>query len=163
MENITGMQIYYYIVCKRKLWYFSHSLTMENNNENIMLGKIIDENSYNREDKHININNVINIDFIKDDILCETKKSNKIEQASVMQVKYYLYYLEKNGADGFTGEINYPVLKKKVSVSLENDDKEKLEKICDDIINICKNPIPESADVKKSICKKCAYYDLCMI
>ena len=55
MKNITGMQIYYYMVCKRKLWYFTHSLTMEQDNENVMLGKIIDENSYSREDKNINI------------------------------------------------------------------------------------------------------------
>ena len=36
---------------------------MEHSNEHVNLGKIIDENSYSREDKHININNVINIDF----------------------------------------------------------------------------------------------------
>jgi CRISPR-associated exonuclease Cas4 len=136
---------------------------MEKDNENVMLGKIIDENSYSREDKHININNVINIDFIKDDILCETKKSNKIEKASVMQLKYYLYYLKKNGADGFTGEINYPLLKKKVIVCLEKDDEENIEKICGDILKICRNPVPELMNEKKPICRKCAYYDLCMI
>jgi len=163
MKNITGMQIYYYMVCKRKLWYFTHSLTMEQDNENVMLGKIIDENSYSREDKHININNVINIDFIKDDILCETKKSNKIEEASIMQLKYYLYYLKINGADGFTGEINYPVLKKKVSVSLEENDEKEIEKICNDILSITEGSIPQLVNTKKSICKKCAYYDLCMI
>ena len=38
---------------------------MEQNNENVSLGKIIDESSYMREDKHINIDNVINIDFNK--------------------------------------------------------------------------------------------------
>ena len=75
MEKITGMHIYYYFVCKRKLWYYINNLQMEHSNEHVNLGKIIDENSYSREDKHININNVINIDFIRDDIICETKKS----------------------------------------------------------------------------------------
>lgn len=163
MDNITGVQIYYYFVCKRKLWYFTHSLQMESNNENVILGKIIDESSYSREDKHININNVINIDFIRDDILCETKKSSKIEEASIMQLKYYLYYLKKNGADGFTGEINYPVLKKKVSVELEQDDEEKLESICNEIKAIHDLKYPEPLKNAKKICKNCAYYDLCMI
>lgn len=76
MEKITGMHIYYYFVCKRKLWYYVNNLQMEHSNEHVNLGKIIDENSYSREDKHININNVINIDFIRDDIICETKKAN---------------------------------------------------------------------------------------
>ena len=67
MENrVTGVMIYYYFVCKRKLWYFINEINMESDNENVMLGKLLDENSYRRDDKHINIDNVINIDFIKE-------------------------------------------------------------------------------------------------
>ena len=30
MENrITGVMVYYYFVCKRKLWYFSNEIQME--------------------------------------------------------------------------------------------------------------------------------------
>lgn len=161
-ENITGMQIYYYMVCKRKLWYYSHSIQMESNNENVMLGKILDENSYSREDKHININNVINIDYIKDNMICETKKSKKIEQASIMQLKYYLYYLKKNGAEGFIGELNFPALKQKTTVTLEKEDKEVLEDMCSKISVICSTDKPPEYR-KKGICRNCAYYDLCAI
>ena len=42
-NDVTGMQVYYYYVCKRKLWYFSNELTMESENENVKIGKIIDE------------------------------------------------------------------------------------------------------------------------
>ena len=45
-ENITGMMVYYYFVCKRKLWYFCHEINMEAENENVLLGKLLDENSY---------------------------------------------------------------------------------------------------------------------
>lgn len=69
---------------------------MESSNEDVELGKLIDENSYSNDEKHINIDNVINIDFIRlDNVLHEIKKSNKIENASIWQVKYYLYYLKK--------------------------------------------------------------------
>lgn len=135
MDNITGIQIYYYMVCKRKLWYFSNRLQMENTDENVELGKIIDENSYSREDKHININNIINIDYIRNDILYETKKSKKIEQASIMQLKYYLCYLKNNGADGFVGELNFPELKQTVKVQLEAQDEQEIEHICREIKN----------------------------
>ena len=63
-DKITGVMIYYYFVCKRKLWYFCHEINMEAENENVLLGKLLDENSYREKEKHINIDNVINIDFI---------------------------------------------------------------------------------------------------
>lgn len=44
-ERITGVMIYYYFVCKRKLWYFCHDIRMETENEDVMLGKILDESS----------------------------------------------------------------------------------------------------------------------
>lgn len=67
-ERITGVMVYYYFVCKRKLWYFCHDIQMENasQNENVLLGKLLDESSYSRNQKHINIDDTINIDFIKD-------------------------------------------------------------------------------------------------
>ena len=44
-DRISGMHIYYYFVCKRKLWYYMHGLGMEADNVNVLLGKLIDENS----------------------------------------------------------------------------------------------------------------------
>ena len=162
IKNITGMHIYYYMVCKRKLWYFSNMLNMESENESVQLGKIIDESTYTREEKHININDVINIDFIRNDTIFETKKSRKIEEASIMQMKYYLYYLKINGADNFTGEITYPALKQKIQVSIDENDIQNIECICSEIRDIISKPLPPVYE-KKSYCKSCAYYDLCMI
>lgn len=48
-ERITGVMIYYYFVCKRKLWYFCHDIRMETENEDVMLGKILDESSYKKK------------------------------------------------------------------------------------------------------------------
>ena len=39
-DKITGVMIYYYFICKRKLWYFCHQITMEDGNENVQLGKL---------------------------------------------------------------------------------------------------------------------------
>ena len=81
-ERIAGVMIYYYFVCKRKLWYFCHDIRMETENEDVMLGKILDESSYKKKDKHVNIDDIINIDFISEHKeLHEIKKSKAVEDA----------------------------------------------------------------------------------
>lgn len=162
-KDITGVMVYYYEVCKRKLWYFYNEISMEDNSENVQIGKTIDEKTYKRDEKHININNVVNIDFIKTKgILHEVKKSNKIEEASILQVKYYLYYLKQNGVDNIKGKIDYPLLKQTVEVELNEEDIEKIEEVLNDIRDIVKKDKPSELQ-KKRICKNCAYHDLCFI
>ena len=164
MENrITGVMIYYYFVCSRKLWYFCHQINMEDENENVQLGKLLDENSYKRDDKHIGIDGIINIDFIHEkNELHEIKKSKSIEEAGIWQVKYYLYYLWKRGVKGIKGKVDYPLLKKSVIVELSENDIKTLGKIIGEITEIeCMDTPPMIVNSK--LCKKCAYYDLCFI
>ena len=135
-KRITGVMIYYYFVCKRKLWYFCHEINMESENENVQLGKLLDEKSYERDEKHINIDNVINIDFIREHReLHEIKKSKAIEEAGIWQVKYYLYYLEERGVKNIKGKIDYPLMKKTLLVELSEQDREKLKSIIMDVLN----------------------------
>ena len=162
LEKITGMMVYYYYVCPRKLWYFCHDIQMEQENENVAIGKVLDEMSYSREEKHINIDNVINIDFLRSSgILHEVKKSKKIEEASIMQVKYYLYYLKQKGVN-LTAKIDYPLLKSSVDVELSEEDEKVIEKVITEIQEIVAKEKPASLQ-KKKICGKCAYNDLCFI
>lgn len=48
-KEITGVMVYYYAVCKRKLWYFYNEIEMEDGNENVQIGKVIDEESYKQK------------------------------------------------------------------------------------------------------------------
>lgn len=57
--QITGMMIYYYFVCKRKLWYFINQINMEQNSELVAIGKVVDETTYKKEKKSILIDNTI--------------------------------------------------------------------------------------------------------
>lgn len=162
-KEITGVMIYYYEVCKRKLWYFYNEIQMEQGNENVAIGKTIDEETYKRDEKHINIDNIINIDFIRSKgILHEVKKSKKIEEASVLQVKYYLYFLKKKGVDNIKAKIDYPLLKQSIDVNITDEDIISIENILVDIQNIVTSSKPPELE-KKRICKACAYYDLCFI
>lgn len=163
MTNPTGVMIYYYFVCKRKLWFFCKDIKLEDNSEDVGIGKLIDETSYQREKKHINIDNIINIDFIKDwEVLHDIKKSRSIEEASIWQLKYYIYYLRKKGVNIEKGILDYPKLKRKIDVFLDDIDNEAIEKIIKEIDEISNLSRPLERETKK-ICKKCAYYELCFV
>jgi len=162
-EKITGVMIYYYFVCQRKLWFSLHGIAMESENENVQIGKALDELSYTSERKHVAINNEINLDFVKQTgMIHEIKKSRKIEEASIWQVKYYLYYLKKRKVTDLQAKIDYPLLKKSLEVSLSLEDEKVLEKAIVDIKDLSQKSQPQK--VKKSkICLKCAYHDLCFV
>ena len=162
-NNVTGIMVYYYFVCKKKLWYFLHEIRLESDNENVKLGKLLDENSYIRDNKHIMIDGIINIDFLRGNkVLHEIKKSKSIEEAGIMQVKYYLYYLNKKGLPDMTAKIDYPLLKQSISVELSEGVMTELEQIIHNIVEISDMDYAPSMD-RLPICKKCAYYDLCFI
>ncbi len=162
-EQVTGIMVYYYYVCKRKLWYYIHEIRMEYDNQNVKIGKLLDETAYARDNKHVMIDGIINVDFIKNNrVIHEIKKSKSIEEAGIMQVKYYLYYLYKKGIEDMTAKIDYPLLKQSISVELNDDDFIILNDVVNDIITIAN--MDNTFDINnKSICKKCAYYDLCYI
>jgi CRISPR-associated exonuclease Cas4 len=58
-RKITGTLYSYYFVCKRKLWYSAHNIDMEQESDNVLIGRLIDENSYVREDKSILIDSLM--------------------------------------------------------------------------------------------------------
>ena len=161
--NITGIMIYYYFICQRKLWYFLNEINMEQNSELVSIGKILDETSYSREKKGILIDNTINIDFIKNGtILHEVKKTKSIEEAGIWQIKYYMYYLENKGVKNIQAQIDYPLLKETKSICLDNEDRIIINNIEKNIKDIKKLEKPPKV-INEKFCKKCAYYDLCYV
>lgn len=162
-KQISGTMFYYYFVCKRKLWFFSNGIQLEEDNEDVILGKLIDKNSYSKELKHILIDNTVNIDFIKDwKILHEVKKQKSIEEAGVWQLKYYLYFLKIRGINIEKGILDYPKLKKREEIFLLEDDERKIEEILSEIKKITLMEKPPELE-KLKICKKCAYFEYCYI
>lgn len=165
-EKITGTQIAYYIVCKRKLWFFSHHIQMEEFSDYVLIGKIISEESFKREKyKEIEIGN-LKIDYIRvgeNIIVNEVKKSRKLEESHIWQVKYYIYRLRKLGLNCLKGIIHYPKIFRKIDIEYkEEEDKNKIEEALlkiKEIINLEKPP----PLINKPYCKKCSYFELCYI
>lgn len=163
MKNITGVMIYYYVVCKRKLWYFSNDVNMEHNSELVEIGKFVDENSYDRERKSILIDEMINIDFLKDwKIIHEVKKSRKLDQASKWQLKYYIWVLRNKGVEIEKGILDYPLLRKREEIYLTELEEKELLDVLEDVRRITNMDLPPEK-INEKYCKKCAYYELCYI
>lgn len=163
MKSVTGAMLYYYYVCDRKLWYFSHQLDMEHTSDLVQIGKLIDEESYNREKKHIMIDDVISIDFLQNwRIVHEVKKSKSVEIASIWQLKYYMWILENKGAEIEKGILDFPKIKKREVVYLEDQDRKEIKKTLKEIEKIIDMSQPPEL-IRKSICSKCAYYEFCFI
>ena len=159
---LTPTHINYAVVCERKLWFFSRSIRLEKESDLVSLGKILHKESYSREKKEIEINGIMKIDFIQaeEGIIHEVKKSRKVKQAHIMQLLYILYYLKNLGIKNFKGIIDYPLIKKKEKVILDEEKEQLILNIIEkakDIIGLEKPPKKE----EKRICKKCSYFELC--
>ncbi len=162
---MIGTFINYYFHCYRQLWLFAHNITMEHSSEDVYIGKIISETTYERKLHEIHINDFENeavLDFFdrKRKVIHEVKKSRKMEELHIWQVKYYIYFLEKLGIEGVKGEIDYPKLRRLIKVELNNEDKERLNNIFNDV-NIILNSNKLPSVINKPYCKKCSYYEFC--
>jgi len=164
MYSTTGTHIAYFHLCHRKLWLFAHGINMEHTSGLVAEGKLIDETSYGRR---ANRWQQLAIEKIKIDhydarkgIVREVKKSRKKESAHFAQLKYYLFVLERNGVKVDHGVLEYPRLRQMESIYLTEVDRRVIpewEKAIHEIIQLEECP----SLVKKTICKKCAYFDFC--
>lgn len=170
--NITGTHINYFRLCKRKLWLFYNDITMEQTSDLVADGKVIEEESYHQRSekytqielstKYLGLTLSGKIDFFdtRGRVIHETKRSNKVEEAHIWQVKFYLWLMKLSEIEVKKGIIEYPKLRKTEEVFLLIDDEKYLEEIVSKIKNTVEsNSCPPVLNAK--ICKSCSYYDFC--
>jgi len=160
---MTGTQIHYYFLCHRKLWLFTNHIDMEQTSDTVAMGKFISESTYAREDHEIKIDDIV-MDFYdkKNKVIHEVKKSDKMEETHIWQVKYYISVLEEKGIEGVTGKIDYPKLRQMIKVELTDNDREELITIKNKIKTILELELPPEV-INKPFCKNCSYYELCYV
>jgi len=162
--QITGTHFNYYLLCQRKLWLFSNGINMEQTSDLVYEGKLIHENSYPQRSERME---EVEIDGIKIDyfdvhrkVIHEIKKSDKIDEAHVWQLKYYIYVLEQNQITGVSGILEYPKLRKTEEVHLTDDDRKLIVEMKAKITELIgSDKCPET--INKPRCKNCSYYDFC--
>jgi len=164
--HVTGTHFNYYQVCKRKLWLFANGINMEHTSDLVYDGKLIHESSYpQRSERYEEIEiEGIKIDFydVRNKVIHEIKRSNKIERAHEWQVKYYIYVLENNGIEGVTAILEYPTMRHTAEVIFTDSDRDYIKKTESDIIELIKSEqCPDTINIK--ICKSCSYYEFCYV
>jgi CRISPR-associated exonuclease Cas4 len=95
-------------------------------------------------------------------VVHEIKKSGKMEEAHKWQVKYYILTLERNGIDGVTGILEYPVLRQTTPVELTETDRGAISEIENQIMLLAASEQCPPL-VRTGICKNCSYYDFCYV
>lgn len=161
---ITATHIAYFHTCKRKLWLFHHGIRMEHTSDQVAEGKLTGELSYpDWAEKYTEL--VLpggKIDFYdaKNAVVHEVKHSNKVEQAHIAQVKYYLYLLSEAGVERPQGLIEYPRLRERQQVSWDESDKNRVESWIREVGALVSAAQPPDV-IHARICQSCSYYDFC--
>jgi len=165
LVNINGTLISYFFICKTKLWLHANRINLEDNSEDVRIGKVLHEINEERGKKtEISIDN-IKIDKLTRDYLVEVKKSDSDPEAVKWQVLLYLYKLKQKGIEK-KGKIEFIEKnrqdKKVHYIDLTGGNEKELLKVLAQIETLITRPTPPPPKLE-SKCKKCAYYEYCFI
>lgn len=160
--QVTGTLIWYYYICKRQVWLMAHSLTPDQNDENIQQGRVIGEYSYPRDKKEVDLGNV-KIDLVRTEkgqlVIGEVKKSSRFLNSATKQLQFYLLQIEKMGISA-RGELFIPEERQRFEVVLDEKARQELKKAQEDIMAIVHQALPPPAQ-KIRLCRPCAYAEFC--
>lgn len=163
--KINGTLINYYFHCKRQCYLHGNRLNLEDNSENVKIGKAIhEERSERGKNTEITIDN-IKLDKLTTEYLVEVKKSDADVTAATWQLMYYLKVLKSKGIER-KGKLEFIEKnksdKKIFIIELDEENEINLDKYVKEIEELISNDkIPEI--LNKGKCKKCAYYEYCYI
>lgn len=163
--GVTGTLINYYFHCKRQCWLHGNRINLEDNSEDVKIGKALHEvKASEGQATEIAVEN-IKIDKITKDYLIEIKKSDADYEAVKWQVLFYLNILKEKGIER-RGKIEF-IEKNKSDrkvfyVDLDDNCSEHLKEIEKELIDLINNPTPPPYIFEKK-CIKCAYYTYCCI
>ena len=163
--QVNGTLINYYFHCKRQCYLHGNRLNLEDNSEQVKIGKAIhEEKSADKSNSEIAIDN-IRLDKLTKEYLTEVKKSDADVEAAKWQLLYYLKVLRSKGIER-KGKLEFVEKnkgdKKIVIIELSDENEVKLDDYVMKIESlIMGDEIPEV--LNKGKCKKCAYYEYCYI
>lgn len=160
---MTGTLINYYYVCKRKCWLFYNKINLEDNSEDVRIGKVL-HSLKESKNSEIQIGD-IKIDKLTSNYVIEFKKTNSSIESDIMQVLNYLNVLKSKGVER-KGKISYFDTNdnnpKTLIIELSNDNKLLLDSKIKEIEKFLEQDKPPIFN-KCKYCTKCAYYEYCKL
>lgn len=162
--RVNGTLMNYYFHCKRQCYLHGNRLNLEDNSEQVKIGKALHEERDKKENTEIALEN-IRLDKLSSEYLTEVKKSDADVEAAKWQLLFYLKILKEKGVirKGKLEFIEKGKTDKKILYYELTDELEKeLESYVSSIeILLESDEIPEVLNTSQ--CKKCAYYEYCYI
>jgi CRISPR-associated exonuclease Cas4 len=159
---ITGTIVNYYIHCKTQCWLFANRINLEENSEDVRIGRVLHEISETRVDEVAFEN--IKLDRITKEYVVEVKKSDSDIEAAKWQLLFYLWRLERVGVRK-KGRLEVFEKKKgerkRYEVALGDEERRRLEEMEREIAELVAGPMPEPK--LQSKCRRCAYYEYCFV
>ena len=156
--RINGTIINYYFHCKRQCYLFANRINLEDNSEDVRIGKVLHEiKNMDKNNTEVKLDNIA-IDKITDKYVIELKKSDSDIKAAKMQVLLYLNELSKKGIKR-NGKLvfNEKNNDEKVDIIvLDDKSKKDLEACIEEINLLLSNELPPKPKILKK-CKKCSY------
>lgn len=163
--ELTGTLINYYFHCKRQCWLSANRIDMEDESQEVHIGKALHEIRLDgKKNTEITIEH-IKIDRLTDEYLVEIKKSDADMEASKWQVLYYLKKLREKGIER-KGKLELieknKVQRKTFYYELDDDSEKELEEVEKSILELIQEKTPPNV-IEDKKCKKCAYYAYCYL
>lgn len=157
---LTGSIIGDYVYCKRKFYLISHGIMPDNDNEDVLIGRIIDEESYPREERDVLLGKNL-IDYIgKDGRIHEIKKSSRFWESHRIQLLFYLHTYKLMYGKEIEGILDYPTEKKKILIKLDEKAEREITDLLKEMERILKDDIkPDLSPMYK--CRKCSFLAIC--
>jgi len=160
---LTGTVVNYYTHCRRQCWLFYHNINLEDNSEDVRIGKVLHELK-RQDEKEIALDG-IKLDKLTSEYVKEIKKSDADLAAARAQLEFYLVVLYDKG-----------IIRKGRLECLEKNKQSKsvhtLTLTEDEIVErkaqyrlieaFLEQELPPPPR-QKPACKKCAYYEYCFI
>lgn len=161
-DRLTGTIVNYYYHCKRQCWLFYNRINLEDNSEEVRIGRILHELKTEKEE--LSIDN-IRLDKISKDYVTEIKKSDADINAALQQLYFYLIKLREKGIIR-KGKLECIEKKhaesKTLYIELNDNMAVNLVHEYENIIALITDSNAPKPIFKKG-CKKCAYYEYCLI
>jgi len=167
MKTLTATHVKYYHLCHRKLWLFDRDVWMEHTSEAVAAGELLHQTAYpQRAERYREISiGGSKIDFYDPQrkVVHELKKSAKMEESNIAQVKYYLWLLEAHGVESPTGLLEYPKLRQTQPVELTATDRTRIPLELEAMKVLLADDTLCPPVINKPFCKQCAYYEFCYV
>lgn len=161
-DRVGGTLIWYYTICSRQAWLMARQIIPDEDDENIVIGRLLHETRYKRNIKEIDVG-ASKIDLIKSQdghlIVSEVKKSSRFKKSARLQVLFYLKELKARGIDA-VGELLFPEERRSEKVELTDEAYAEVSALEQSIRELVNRPAPPPPK-KISMCRQCAYAEYC--